>query len=330
MFETAEAIECNFDAIELAEKHDLAHLLGMQNDAYYRAVFRADIQDAALKELSAAFEKAGIDYMPLKGAVIRKYYPEPWMRTSCDIDIYINPKDLQSAKAVAESCGAVFLPQDSNSLHLQFNMPNGTALELHTSLSFGIESSSGAEFESKCIRGEGHKLHLNSEDFYAYHIYHMKEHFINGGCGIKPFLDIAVMKKKFPDLSYNGKYKAFEKEAANLAEYWFLDGKNHNATMENYVINGGVYGSTEQKVAAKASGKGKTEYALKRVFMPMDSMVKMYPVLEKEPGMLPFFWGKRAIDIVCGGKLKRAATELKQLAKKDTETEKLMRDLELI
>ncbi|MBO4954226.1 MAG: nucleotidyltransferase family protein, partial [Clostridia bacterium] len=36
-----------------------------------------------------------IDFMPLKGAVIRQYYPEPWMRTSCDIDIHVKKDRLE-------------------------------------------------------------------------------------------------------------------------------------------------------------------------------------------------------------------------------------------
>ena len=48
------------------------------------------------KELKEALEKAEIPFLPLKGSVIRKYYPEPWMRTSCDIDLLIHKEEADN------------------------------------------------------------------------------------------------------------------------------------------------------------------------------------------------------------------------------------------
>ncbi len=42
-------------------------------------------------------ERTEISYIPLKGSVIKDLYPEPWMRTSCDIDILVHEEDLESA-----------------------------------------------------------------------------------------------------------------------------------------------------------------------------------------------------------------------------------------
>ena len=42
--------------------------------------------------------------------------------------------------------------------------------------------------------GYEYLLELSNEMFYFYHIVHMAKHFINGGCGIKPFLDIIVIE----------------------------------------------------------------------------------------------------------------------------------------
>lgn len=42
-----------------------------------------------------ALESVEISFLPLKGSVLRQYYPEPWMRTSCDIDILVHENDLE-------------------------------------------------------------------------------------------------------------------------------------------------------------------------------------------------------------------------------------------
>ena len=53
------------------------------------AVFRHAQIRHELDRISHAFDKNEIPYMPLKGSVIRKYYPRPEQRTSCDIDIFV-------------------------------------------------------------------------------------------------------------------------------------------------------------------------------------------------------------------------------------------------
>ena len=43
-----------------------------------------------MQKTSFKIKKVQIPFLPLKGSVIRQYYPEPWMRTSCDIDILVD------------------------------------------------------------------------------------------------------------------------------------------------------------------------------------------------------------------------------------------------
>ena len=87
--------------MSLADKQDVAHLVSWalkQNSlvnsvaldrAIFKAVYRYESIDYEYERLCVSLEDAKICFMPLKGSVIRKYYPEPWMRTSCDIDILV-------------------------------------------------------------------------------------------------------------------------------------------------------------------------------------------------------------------------------------------------
>lgn len=52
---------------------------------------------SAFRDICSIFDKIKIAYIPLKGAVIRPYYPYDSMRTSCDIDILIHEEDLELA-----------------------------------------------------------------------------------------------------------------------------------------------------------------------------------------------------------------------------------------
>ena len=94
--------------LSVAYKHDLAHLLvhginqnnilSEENAELERFVFEAIYRCEQIKYeyeiLCSALEEAKIPFLPLKGSVIRKYYPEEWMRTSCDIDVLVRREDL--------------------------------------------------------------------------------------------------------------------------------------------------------------------------------------------------------------------------------------------
>lgn len=95
----------------LAQKHDVIHLIvfalkknGLLDESsknleskMLTAVYRCEKLKYELTKLCAALEQAEIPFIPLKGAVLRQYYPEPWMRTSCDIDVLVHEEDLQRA-----------------------------------------------------------------------------------------------------------------------------------------------------------------------------------------------------------------------------------------
>ncbi len=98
---------------KLAKSHDLAHLVGdalIKNDligdgeikAKFQkrimlAVYRYEKINYELGRLRETLNEAKIPFIPLKGSVLRRYYPEPWMRTSCDIDVLVNESDLERA-----------------------------------------------------------------------------------------------------------------------------------------------------------------------------------------------------------------------------------------
>ncbi|MBQ4516713.1 MAG: nucleotidyltransferase family protein [Clostridia bacterium] len=97
----------------LAQKHDLAHVVAdilfktklmpeVSISESYRAALlialaRYQRLSFELEKVCNLLEENGIPHMPLKGSVIRKYYTEPWLRTSGDIDILVKPEDLEKA-----------------------------------------------------------------------------------------------------------------------------------------------------------------------------------------------------------------------------------------
>ena len=193
--------------LKIAEKHDVKHLVAYAlkknglltaDDAkveksIFKAAYRYEQLKYELDNLCDVLEKANIPFIPLKGSVIRRYYPEPWMRTSCDIDILIHEDDLEKATSVMiENYGYSFHMKCQHDI--SFFSPSGVHLELHFAL---IESDrvneSSAILNSVWNNAIVHKdteywCEMPDDMFYFYHIAHMAKHFRHGGCGIRAFL----------------------------------------------------------------------------------------------------------------------------------------------
>ena len=135
------------ELLALAEKHDLAHLLAYslkQNGlipegnkeietSIFKAAFRYERLNYEYERLCAALEEAKIPFLPLKGSFLRKYYPEPWMRTSCDIDILVHHEELERAIAyLTENLQYVETERATHDVSLY--SPQNVHLELHFDL----------------------------------------------------------------------------------------------------------------------------------------------------------------------------------------------------
>ena len=332
--------ELLLDVYTLAQKHDLAHLAGhileqakvpeaeamaKFKNAKNRAIFRYLRLDLESQRVYAALEEAGIAFIPMKGAVLRSYYPEAWMRTSCDVDILI-PEDklAQTQQILEEKHGYVY--KGKCSYHISLFSPNGLNLELH----FQPLSQSRFAKARKVLQRMWEDAETNSngafqkvlsdEMFYFYHMAHMAVHIENGGCGIRPFLDVWILNHqvKFDrenrrKLLEEGSMLLFADAAEKLSECWFSGREMDpfSAMLENYVLRGGTYGTMENHVSlnqAKLGGKGR--YAIRRIFLPYDSLKSYYPVLQKHKYLTPVFQVIRWIRLVFQGRLKRSVREL--------------------
>ena len=312
----------------IAKKHDVAHLVSyavLKNDlidkendaeiyANYKqeqilAVYRYERINYALNEICTALEQAEIEFIPLKGSVIRDYYPEPWMRTSCDIDILVHESD--AVKAMDLLCDKYNYKRGETSTTHDYSLhsPSGAHLELHYTLNQDGSLPDTdklldfvwdyTETEKNCK----YKKKLISEMFLFYHIAHMAKHFINGGCGIRPFVDLKLLfekmpfdKEKFQNMLKEGSLTTFYEVVLSLSEVWF-DKKPHTGVTkqtEYFILTGGVYGTVQNSAAVKAGkGESKRTTLFKLIFLNRKSLEVIYPNLKKHPILLPFYQVKR-------------------------------------
>lgn len=318
----------------LAKHHDLAQVVAqvltkagielpgdlaaaMQKEQLM-AVYRNGQLDFALSEIRHCLDDAKIEYIPLKGSVIRPYYPDPNMRTSCDIDVLIPENRLQATIAALEAAG--YRRGNKNYHDVSMFSPHGIHLELHFNIQENMDNLDlvlgHAWKHTSPDEAGGYKF---SNEFFAFHIFaHMAYHFLAGGCGIRPLMDIWVMEHKmgvtYVDaealLEKAGIYR-FAQYMSELATRCFDSGELADTSVLEYIFKGGIYGSMQNKVTVQKEATGSTlSYALKRIFLPYKTMVSVYPVLKKAPYLLPFCHVARWLRILFGGRARHAVSEL--------------------
>ena len=299
--------------------------------------------------ISDILENSGIAFVLLKGAVIRKFYPEPWMRTSCDIDVLVHQEDVDKAITVLKDAG--FTQEKSNTMYdYSLNSPGGIHLELHCSLdrhdSILMAEPVLDKVWDECSLQEGKKNehYMSNEMFLFYHIVHLAKHFSIGGCGIRPLIDLWLLTK---NLEFNNeklysfflqtKLLVFYEACVQLSKVWMEDAPHTDITcrMEQFILTGGAYGNVSNVALIKAAkGESKTRTFFRLVFLPRKDLEMAYPNLKKHPILLPFYQVKRWFKWFNKKKRNKAKNLIKQRnnvsVEQKKETEELLNQLGLI
>ena len=266
-------------------------------------------------------EENGVDFLPLKGAVIRDLYPEKWMRTSCDIDVLVKKDECDRASEIL--CEKLkFTVESGKTLHdIQLLSPTGVALELH----YTLMEEDCMPRTAQCLEnvwqdavlcdGFKHKFKMTDEMFMLYNVAHSAKHVLRGGCGIKSFVDLYILEnklgfdtEKLSLLLEKASLTAFYESAKKLCRVWF-DGEEHNETskaFEKFVLDGGVYG-TATNGAAMSAGKGESRAKsfLGNAFLSYDALCVVYPKLKEHKWQYPFYQVKRWFRIFDKDKRKK-------------------------
>jgi len=351
------------ELLRMAKRHDAAHLLALglkQNGllsgeekaaaekCIYKAAFRCEQLEYELSRLCGVLEQAKIPFIPLKGSVLRQYYPEPWMRTSCDIDVLVHGEDLDPAMdALVQNLQ--YTAKERTTHDVLLDTPSGVHVELH----FDLVEEGRAQRAIDVLRsvwdnafpaGEGLFRHEMSDAFfYFYHIAHMAKHFENGGCGIRPFLDLYILdrmegadREGRDGLLAAGGLLQFADTARTMSEIWFGDGEPDEffLFLERFLLHGGAFGTAENRVALSQEKKGgKAGYFFSRVFAPYDKLKRYYPILEKYPILTPVMqvrrWGMLLRPEVAGMAKAEIAANRRTDKAKAKEMKRFLRDIGL-
>jgi hypothetical protein len=343
------------DLILISREQDLVHLVAFAikengllpekaSATIQKSILQAVLRNERLSFVTAAifeaFEKEKIPFLPLKGAILKEYYPEPWMRTSCDADILIRPEDLDRAsKVLTEKLS--YQKRKRTSHDIPFIAPSGEHIELHFDLleenraNHAIKILKKVWNEAAPVEKESFYYRMSDEFFYFYHIAHMAKHIEVGGCGVRPFLDLYLLDQKGDEnkeareaLLKKGGLSHFAQKAKKLSRVWFGGEEPDRVSlmMQSYIFRGGLYGSFENKVAVSMEkGGGKLGYLFRRIFVPTEKLARYYPVLEKKPYLAPIMQVRRWFMLFDPYIFKMAKSEIKNNFTIENEKSKKMK-----
>ncbi|MBR5295377.1 MAG: nucleotidyltransferase family protein [Clostridia bacterium] len=311
----------------LSEKQDLAHLVGFalkengllpkdhplapsfEKKIIY-ALFRTERIEHHRIKLCSALEQAGLEHIALKGAVVRNFYPETWMRTSSDADVLVREECLEQAIALLLDDLGYTLKERSDH-DLSFTAPGGENMELHFDL-VGENLMPDAEkilrrvWEMTLPCGDkAYEKKLSPEFFLFYHIAHMAKHINNGGIGIRFFLDYQLLRakmkvdeKKYKELLGLSHLDTFERAASELCKLWFEKGEKTEKALllQDFDFSAGIFGEQKNFVAVRRGEMGKLTYLKSRIFASYETLCRTYPNLEGKRYLIPYYQFRRLID----------------------------------
>lgn len=267
--------------------------------------------DCELVSLKEAFNDNNIKFMPLKGSIIRTYYPKYEYRNMADFDILIEPGKLKEVGKVVKELG--YEAEHLGGNHDVYFKKPYMNIELHRNLidSLYVELSSYYEnVWDRLILKEKCEYVLSKEDFYIFLIVHAAKHFSHGGTGLRVFFDLYYyLEKEALDFDYINLeleklcLKKFNDCLINIVNTLFKDGKytEDDKYLLDYIISCGSYGTTSNSDAISILKEedtlenGKKKYLFKRIFPPYSTMKHRNPILAKLPFLLPWFWFTRGL-----------------------------------
>lgn len=285
------------------------------------SAYRYQCMNSELQKITELFEAENIPFVPLKGAMLRELYPEPYLRTSCDIDVLVREGDIEHSVGLLTE-KTRYKSSERNYHDYSLHSENGVHLELHFSLLENKENidrllSRPWDFAKPC--DGSYRYSFTNEFVVFYAVAHMSYHFMTGGCGIRPFIDLYLMEKKldFDKASLEKMFcecgiDKFYNYVKKLCLVWFENEEHDEITreMERFILSGGVNGNHKKSIVASQQRKGgKSAFFRKRIIQPYNIMKEKYPILKDHKYLLPFYQMKRWASLLRSDKIARFKKE---------------------
>ena len=275
--------------------------------ARLKSMRKLGLFDIERGKICEKLNEAGIWHLPLKGIVIKDFYPEFGMREMSDNDILCDGEKMGEIKSVMNSLG--FTCVKFGKKHHDVYHKGLTRFEMHSKPFSRAEYPEGfsyyATIKKRLIKDDNNSCgyHMTDDDLYIYCVNHMYKHYSDAGTGLRSLLDIYVFNKvkgQSLDRGYIGGeldccgIREFELKTRLLAEKVFsLQTLTESDKAELAVyLDSGTYGTTKNMVSNRlendGSKKAKRRYLLRRFFPAEEQLEMNYPIVYRHRMLYTF------------------------------------------
>ncbi len=293
-------------------------LQALLSSRYLAGQKQAIIQNYEGNRVLHALSDAGLDCIALKGWELRKLYSDITMRQMADLDILVKPYDFEQIKSVMKKQG-YSASIESSWKHDSFKKKE-VRIEMHKRLTDDSEAIQAWErgIWGRAVAVDGNIYRMSPEDYYIFHFVHLHKDFMNGSLGLRRIVDTWLLQKQSVDMDVVkgylvefGMWKFYERMVKlSLVAMGEKPIDEDSELLLTHTFAHGIYGSGKSYKAGRivtmggSIGIGEIKSMLAAVFLPYKRMKAQYPILEKCPILLPYYWLKRIVRFMKGDKKK--------------------------
>ena len=318
-------------------------------DAKNKAIRKNMLLDAERKAILHELEIEGIWYMPLKGSILKDWYPKPGMREMADNDILFDPSGREQVREIFQNRGYKTVSFGKIN-HDEYEKPPIYNFEMHVSLFHGMYKEFTKQYENVKERllpvdGTAYQFAFTPEDFYVFALAHAHKHYSHSGTGVRTLADLYVMERHLGDIMDRDEVEQkltqlgiaeYEQHSRVLAEKLFsavrplaeIELTEDEKEMLLYYCDATTYGtvgnSVNNRLHELQEGSEditlwtKLKYCGVRLFPGREFCKYAYPFVYKHLWTMPFFWVWRIVDkgITHRRKVKQELKALKAVSRK--------------
>lgn len=291
---------------------------------FYSAAYVYANGKAVLEQMEAEFQKSKISFLPFKGAVLRRYYPNPELRIMGDIDVLIHSRDKEAADRAMKGLGYdKFVDNHAVWTYLKPNV----MIEIHNAMFYEYLSNSidyrgyfDHIWETAFLVNDKGRYEPEPNRHFLYLICHTAKHVINHGIGFRAFLDMVFMAQNEKKLDWDWikeelnrlQLLGFTETCFALCQQWFHvsmplpSGKLDQAFFEEVTAktfcdgtfglqneqNEGAHAAKEIQRAGRAYWRTALILTWKKIFPPYEDMqlIPWYSFVDGRPWLMPVAW----------------------------------------
>lgn len=281
-----------------------------------------------MKSVFVEFNNCKIDFLPLKGLVLKDLYPCKELRTMSDVDILIHKEDIERITEILQKLG--YQQSQISNIHISFNHKNQLPVEIHWTLTYEKLFKQTSIFNNSVWENAIDTLYydipiriLSNEDMLLHICIHMATHFIFSGFGLRQLCDLVLFVEKnrgiiqweyfvnktselginkFVYVLFDASKRLFHLEVPNEIVQCYIENDGVTETLINEIFKSGVFGGKDVNQIVKITAMqyhkkrrqiGKTskkDFFMALLFPSVKMYTNKYNYARKYPYLTPIFW----------------------------------------